>query len=185
MKINRFFALAVIALLVVGAMGAISLKVFANNNPAPATQTSVQAQDCPQDQADSAEVQAGGPDTDNIEEQCGDQNAPDGQESANDADTDTTEVQEGDQNAPDTAEAQGGENAESADGQEAAPSGTPAITAERAQAAALAAHPGTVIKTELDDENGQLIYSVELDGGVDVKVDAMTGAVLGTESGQD
>ena len=29
MKINRFFALAVIALLVVGAMGAISLKGFA------------------------------------------------------------------------------------------------------------------------------------------------------------
>ena len=161
MKINRFFALAVIALLVVGAMGAISLKVFANSNPAPATQTSVQAQDCPQDQADGTEVQDGGPDTDNIEEQCGDQNAPD------------------------TAEAQGGEEAKSADGQEAAPSGTPAITAEQAQAAALAAHPGTVVKTELDDENGQLIYSVELDGGVDVKVDAMTGAVLGTESGQD
>jgi len=185
MKINRFFALAVIALLVVGAMGAISLKVFANSNPAPAAQTSVQVPDCSQDQADGLEAQNAGPDTDNIEEQCGDQNAPDDQEAANDVDTDTTEVQEGDQNAPDTAEAQGGEEAESADGQEAAPNGTPAITADQAQAAALAAHPGTVIQTELDDENGQLVYSVEFNDGVDVKVDAMTGAVLGTESGQD
>ena len=43
MKINRFFALAVIALLVVGAMGAISLKAFAKNTTAPAGQVAVQA----------------------------------------------------------------------------------------------------------------------------------------------
>jgi uncharacterized membrane protein YkoI len=37
---------------------------------------------------------------------------------------------------------------------------------------------------ELDDENGQLVYSVEI-GSSDVKVDAMTGTVLGVETGED
>jgi len=180
MKVNRFFALAMIALLVVGAMGVISARALAKTNSAPAAQT----QNCNQQDDDAAEVQ-NAPDTDNIEEQCGDQNAPDGQGGAADADTDTTEVQEGDQNAPDTAQGQDVEEAGSADGQETAPTGSPAITADQAKTAALAAHPGMVIKTELDDENGQLVYSVEFSDGVDVKVDAMTGAVIGTESGQD
>jgi len=73
MKINRFFALAVIALLVVGAMGAISLKAFAKGNTAaPAAQVSVQTPDCSQDQADGTEVKSA-TDTDNVELQCGDQ----------------------------------------------------------------------------------------------------------------
>ena len=151
MKINRFIALAAIALLVVGAMGAVATHSFAKSANAPIAQS----QDCSQDQADGAEVQ-NAPDTDNIELQCGDQNAPDGQESAGEV-----------------------------EGAETAPLGAPTITAEQAQTAALAAHSGTVLKTELDDENGQLVYSVEFSGGVDVKVDAMTGSVLGTESGQD
>lgn len=154
MKLNRFIALAAIALLVVGAMGAIATRSFAKGVNASVAQS----QDCSQDQADGAEVQSA-PDTDNVELQCGDQNAPDEQETANEI--------------------------ESAEGAETAPTGTPAITAEQAQTAALAVHPGTVIKTELDDENGQLVYSVEFSGGVDVKIDAMTGSVLGTESGQD
>lgn len=154
MKLNRFIALAAIALLVVGAMGAIATHSFAKGVNAPVAQS----QDCSQEQDDGAEIQ-NAPDTDNVELQCGDQNAPDGQETAG--------------------EVKGAEAAETA------PTGTPAITAEQAQTAALAAHPGTVIKTELDDENGQLVYSVEFNGGVDVKVDAMTGSVLGTETGQD
>lgn len=154
MKLNRFIALAAIALLVVGAMGAIATHSFAKGANAPVAQS----QDCSQDQADGAEVQDA-PDTDNVELQCGDQNAPDGQESAGEAD--------------------------GAEGAETAPTGTPAITAEQAQTAALAVQSGTVLKTELDDENGQLVYSVEFDGGVDVKVDAMTGSVLSTETGQD
>ena len=154
MKLNRFIALAAIALLVVGAMGAIATHSFAKGANAPVAQS----QDCSQDQADGAEVQDA-PDTDNVELQCGDQNAPDGQESAGEAD--------------------------SAEGAETAPTGTPAITAEQAQTAALAVQSGTVLKTELDDENGQLVYSVEFDGGVDVKVDTMTGSMLSTETGQD
>lgn len=154
MKLNRFIALAAIALLVVGAMGAIATHSFAKGVNAPVAQS----QDCSQEQDDGAEVQ-NAPDTDNVELQCGDQNAPDEQEAAGEV--------------------------EGAEGAETAPTGTPAITAEQAQTAALATHPCTVIKTELDDENGQLVYSVEFNGGVDVKVDAMTGSVLGTETGQD
>lgn len=151
MKINRFIALATIALLVVGAMGAISMKAFA--------QTSAQADPCAQQDDDAAEVQ-GASDTDNVDLECGDQNAPDdGQEA---------------------------DEAESADGQDEALTGTPAISAESAQKTAEEyLNTGAVVKTELDDENGSLVYSVEFSNGTDVKVDAMTGKVLGTESGED
>ena len=71
MKINRFIAMAAIALLVVGVMGAISLKVFAQTSTPPAVQSQ------------EIEDQATGPDTDNIEEQVGEQvvdGLPDGAE---------------------------------------------------------------------------------------------------------
>jgi len=60
------------------------------------------------------------------------------------------------------------------------------ITPEQAKAAALAANPGaTVVKVELDDENGALVYSVELSDGLDVEVDAGSAEVLYTDSGGD
>ena len=56
------------------------------------------------------------------------------------------------------------------------------ISAAEAEAAALADHPGaTVVETELDKENGQVVYEVELDNGTEVIVDAADGTVLGTE----
>ncbi len=56
------------------------------------------------------------------------------------------------------------------------------ISAADAEQTALAANPGTtVVKTELDNENGVLVYSVELGNGMDVKVDAGNGKVLHTE----
>ena len=56
------------------------------------------------------------------------------------------------------------------------------ITPEDAEAAALAANPGaTVIDVELENENGALVYEVELDNGLEVMVDASDGTVLGTE----
>jgi len=173
MKINRFIALAAIALLVVAGLGTIATRSFAKSSHSPAAQT----QDCNQQDDDSAEVQDA-PDTDDVEEQCGDQNeadADDGEEAVG-PDTDNVEEQVGDQN-----EADAGEEAD----EESVPTGTPAISAEDAQTAAMSAYTGTIVQTELDDENGQLVYSVEFDGGVDVKVDAMTGEVLGTETGQD
>jgi len=97
------------------------------------------------------------------------------------ADTDQVEEQVGDQNAADNA----AEVSEAVDGQDAAPAGTPSITADQAKAAAEAyLNAGAATKVQLDDENGKLVYSVEI-GTSDVKVDAMTGAVLGVDSGQD
>jgi len=56
------------------------------------------------------------------------------------------------------------------------------ITADQARDAALAAVPGTVGKVELDNENGAVVYSVEVTDGsgsnIDVKVDAGNGAVV-------
>jgi uncharacterized membrane protein YkoI len=60
------------------------------------------------------------------------------------------------------------------------------ISAADAEAAALAANPGiTVVKTELDNENGALVYSVELSNSADVKADAGNGSILFTDSGAD
>jgi hypothetical protein len=60
--------------------------------------------------------------------------------------------------------------------------GQATITADQAQAAAEAANAGAkVIEVKLDDENGVLVYSVQLDNGLDVKVDAGNGSILHTE----
>lgn len=60
---------------------------------------------------------------------------------------------------------------------------TPTITADQAKAAALAANPGaTALAVGLDDENGCLVYGVELSNGADVKVDAGNGQVVHTDA---
>ena len=64
------------------------------------------------------------------------------------------------------------------------------ISSARAEAAALKAYPDAkVVKTELVDENGYLVYQVELtnrDGqSIDLKVDAGDGQVLAQEKGAD
>jgi uncharacterized membrane protein YkoI len=58
------------------------------------------------------------------------------------------------------------------------------ITPEQASAAALAQVPGTVKKVELENENGNVVYGVEIktaNGESDVKVDAGDGRVLQVE----
>jgi len=56
------------------------------------------------------------------------------------------------------------------------------IDVSQASSAALAQVPGTVLKVALDNENGNLVYSVEIKTGSneikDVKVDAGNGQVL-------
>lgn len=62
------------------------------------------------------------------------------------------------------------------------------ITPEQARAEALKAVNGEVQKVSLDNENGNLVYSVEVKtagGTVDVKVDAGNGKVLAQDKGQD
>jgi len=66
-----------------------------------------------------------------------------------------------------------------------------AISMEQAQAMALAAHPGArVTESEIEEEDGRLIWSFEIEGGgasgtVDVEVDAMTGEVLTSEGEEE
>jgi uncharacterized membrane protein YkoI len=63
------------------------------------------------------------------------------------------------------------------------------ITPEQASAAALAQVPGTVKKVELENEDGNVVYGVEIktaDGESDVKVDAGDSRVLHVEKdGED
>ncbi len=63
------------------------------------------------------------------------------------------------------------------------------ITPEQAKSAALAKFGGTVKKVELENEDGNVVYGVEIqiaDGGErDVKVDAGNGQVLHTETGAE
>jgi uncharacterized membrane protein YkoI len=57
------------------------------------------------------------------------------------------------------------------------------INAGQAMAAAQKAYPGMAVKkVELDNENGCLVYSLELTNGGEVLVDAGNGAVLRKES---
>ncbi|MCA9998729.1 MAG: PepSY domain-containing protein [Anaerolineales bacterium] len=68
----------------------------------------------------------------------------------------------------------------------AALQGQAVTSAAAAKAAAEAANPGAQsIKVELDNENGALVYSVTLDNGLDVKVDAGDATILHTEQAGD
>lgn len=56
------------------------------------------------------------------------------------------------------------------------------ISQEQAINIALTANPGaTLAKASLDNENGVVVYSVELSNGADVKVDAVTGQITGVD----
>jgi len=105
MKINRFVAMAAIALLVVGTMGAVVSRSLALTSHSQGTSiSSAQSDACAQDQADDTEAVSAA-DTDNVELQCGDQNAPDNEQetvSAADTDNDQVEEQVGNQSEPDT-----------------------------------------------------------------------------------
>lgn len=66
----------------------------------------------------------------------------------------------------------------------AALQGSAKIDAAAAEAAAIAANPGTtVVKSGLESENGFLVYEVQLSNGMEVKVDAGDAAIL--HSAQD
>jgi uncharacterized membrane protein YkoI len=111
MKINRWIALAVIALLVIGAMGAIVYKAYA--------QTSTKDNDGASESQDNSAA---------LQDQAG-------------------------------------------------------ITGEEAEAIALDQYPGAkVLGTELENEGDVLLYSIELDNGAEVEVDANNGTVLPNEA---
>lgn len=87
-------------------------------------------------------------------------------------------------NRPDGQETPGDESQEQAALQSLA-----TVTPSQAEQAALAAVPGTVAQTQLDNENGFVVYSVEIKGSdgtvTDVKVDAGNGNVLDRQVGGD
>ena len=59
------------------------------------------------------------------------------------------------------------------------------IKADQAMAAAQAAIPGAAVKkVELDNENGCLVYSVDMSNGMEVLVDAGNGVVLKKETAE-
>ena len=149
MKISKFFAIAIVAVLAVATMGFFTTKTYAKSNVTQSGQ--VQVTEAPEDN------EADGPDTDDVEEQVGDQDE--------DGLTGENETQE----------------AEESDGVDEAPSGTPAINSDAAiQAAQNYLNISSNGTANLEDENGTLVYSVDLDGK-DVKVDAITGTVLGVD----
>lgn len=182
MKINRFLGLGLIAILAVAAMGFISSQVSAQTKGKSAL--SVQAAPANEDPTSAV-------DTDQVQEQVGDQNASDtGTDTIDQLNqtnsTDTTQLQgqTGDHNGPDTGTNKGSEVKDNTggDSQDATPAGLPTITAAAALKAAQSHLKTTATgKVTLDDENGKLIYSVEINGS-DIKVDAMNGAILGVDT---
>jgi len=86
------------------------------------------------------------------------------------------------------AEQENGPEVSEAD-ESAALEGLATVTPDEAEAAALAAVPGTAVRPELENENGSVVYGVEVtqaDGTVvDVKVDAGNGDVLAQEDESD
>lgn len=63
------------------------------------------------------------------------------------------------------------------------------VSSAEAEQAALAAVPGTAMQTQLENENGFVVYGVEVKGAdgtvTDVKVDAGNGSVLDQQVGGD
>lgn len=60
------------------------------------------------------------------------------------------------------------------------------VTAEAARAAAESANPGAkALEVESENENGTLVYEVELDNGLEVIVDATNGNILRTERDEE
>ncbi|MBI1886219.1 MAG: PepSY domain-containing protein [Chloroflexi bacterium] len=135
-----------------------------------------------QDEADdAAEGDTEEADTDSIEEECGPQDEADDTSEAEDAnDADSDGVQEPALNGS-IAVPEGQDEGLSEADEAAALAPLATVSTNQAVAAARAEVPGDLGKVELENENGSLVYSVEI-GGKDVKVDAGTGVVLHVES---
>lgn len=102
------------------------------------------------------------------------------------AGNDGDNVQQGDQNGPDTGATgeadspQENSASEATDAQALAPQAS--ITQQQAEQAALSANPGTaVLNSSLGDENGTVVYDVEMSNSSDVKVNAQSGAIISTD----
>lgn len=187
MKIQRSLALSAIAILLFGGAAFTSSRGFAQGSQPPAT-PQVQSETGAQDQSGN-QVEDGAPDS---------QSEQAGVEAPESASTESGSVESSaensaadpgpDQQSPSYAGSitlSSSQDSGLSESEEATALQSQAkISASEAEAAALAANPGTkVTKSEIDNENGALVYSVELSNGSDVKVDAGTGQVLYTDQG--
>jgi uncharacterized membrane protein YkoI len=169
---KRLYLAAGLAALLAIAFSAVTLTSRLTSAQQPSPTPAVQTSEVQDEAGDAAESAAEGPDTDAIEEQVGPQDEADGK--------DTADVQEPQLNGSIAVpEGQYGDLSEADEAAVLAPLAK--ITPDEAGAAAQAQVPGQVQKVELENENGSLVYSVNI-SGKDVKVDAGTGAVLLVET---
>lgn len=173
---NRMYWVAGLIALVAIAFSAVTLSSRMTSAQSPDSTQITAACALENEADDAAETDAGEADTDNVEDECGDQNEADG--GGEDRDN-TQDPQLNGSIAVDESQFDGLAEADEA----AALAPLAKISADEAAAAAQAEVPGDVGKVELDNENGSLVYSVDI-AGQDVKVDAGTGAVLQVESDQ-
>jgi uncharacterized membrane protein YkoI len=172
---RMYWILALVAVMALaGAAITVTSRITSASGPSPTA--TAQTSDAQSEADDAAEATTNGVDTDTVEEQSGPQ------DEANDANgADAADIQEPQLNGSIAVPDAQYEGMSEAD-ESAALAPLATITPEQASAAAQADVPGDVQKVELDNENGSLVYSVEI-GGKDVKVDAGNGAVLHVESG--
>jgi uncharacterized membrane protein YkoI len=184
MTYRRLVAFAVMAILLAGTLGLSSRRASAQG-PTPTPVPQIQAQPTTEIQPGN-QVEDGQPDS--TSEIAGSE-SPEGAAEAEAAGEAAVGVDNGpDQQQPAYAgsvtvspdQFSGASEADEA----AALAGRAVITSSQAESAALGANPGaSVVKTELDNENGVVVYSVELSNGADVKVDAGNGSILHTDQG--
>jgi len=157
-------------------IGGVSVAV-ANNHGTPTDAPAV-----------NAEEPAGGSDTDTLEE--GDQTGGDS-EAAEDTEADEAGPEEQEPNYAGTATIAVDESTMPEDeaAEAAVLAGLATVSQADAEAAALAAVSGDIMQAELDNENGFVVWSIEVRDAAgtvhDVKIDAGNAAVLGAEAGED
>lgn len=187
MSIKKKTSIAAIALVALASLG-VGSAAIAQTGQAPAqTSAPTQAPATVQQPAQSEQVEATTTDSDQVQfesrSEADDATEAPGKEDGTDQDKDeqspsyssSLTAPQGSDGGNETAEAK-------------ALAGIPGLIGEQAaKDAALAAFDGTVQKVELDNENGAVVYSVEITNssgaGADVKVDAGNGTVLHQEAG--
>lgn len=170
MKVNRktLIPLAMVLLIVLG-ISSTALVAFAQDSGSNSDTTA-----CVEDDKDNVEeeVQAENEADDANEAQCAENDSEDGDTAQDPTYTGSIAVDES-------------VNYDSEEAEAAALAALATITPEEAQAVVEADMGGAVVSVELGNENGYLVYSVILDDGTDVKVDAGNGAILHTDSADE
>lgn len=136
----------------------------------------------------NAEEPAGAPDTDTLEE--GDQTGLDSEGlEGSEADEDGPDEQDPNYAGVATIAVDESTLPEDEAAEAAALASMATVSQPDAEAAALAAVSGEIVEAELDNENGFVVWSIEVRDAAgtvhDVKIDAGNAAVLGTEAGED